>query len=252
MQYCVPQREELGWGIKERRFYPRHGVTSAATLIRDGQPPTLCWVKNLSEGGALLYGTEPQQEQSRLHLLLHLPWYQPIAVEGVVVYTAARGFGIAFHDSPPGTRVAIARAIEAAEQCQCQLRTPAVLVLTDREPVRQAMELDLEGIGLPCVVVDTPLDTIRWLQSWDTVIELVVVDLAFEQTNVLSFLRFLADEFPKVQRVVIIDGEMPTLEKVAYSFGRCSAVLEAPWDPQRLAQILRTEPGQRRPLSSSP
>ena len=237
----VPEGEhegKRGHETAERRRFSRHGVTSAATLIHDGQPPTLCWVKNLGEGGALLYGTEPQRVQSRLHLLLHLPWYQPISVDARVVYATVRGFGVAFQDSPQGTRVAIARAIDAAERCECQLRNPAVLVLTDRDPLRQAIERDLAGLALRTVVVDTPLDTIRWLQSWDTVIELVVVDLAFEQTNVLSFLRFLADEFPRTRRIVIVDGEMPTLEKVAYTFGRCSAVLEAPWEPSRLEQVL--------------
>lgn len=234
--------EKRGHEIAERRRYSRHGVTSAATLVRDGQPPTLCWVKNLSEGGALLYGAEPQRAQSRLHLLLHLPWYQPIGVDARVAHATARGFGVAFNDSPRGTRVAIARAIDAAEKCECQLRNPAVLVLTDREPLRQAIEHDLARLALRAVVVDTPLDTIRWLQSWDTVIELVVVDLAFEQTNVLSFLRFLADEFPRTRRIVIVDGEMPTLEKVAYSFGRCSAVLQAPWEAWRLEQVLHEAP----------
>jgi len=241
MYTYVPQRAKEGkreHEIAERRRFSRHGVTSAATLIRDGEPPTLCWVKDLSEGGALLYGAEPQEAQRRVHLLLHLPWYQPIAVDGRVVYSTVRGFGIAFEDSPPGTRVAIARAIDASERCACQLRNPAVLVLTDREPLRQAIERDLARLGLRTVVVDTPLDTIRWLQSWDTVVELVVVDLAFEQTNVLSFLRFLADEFPRTRRIVIVDGEMPTLERVAYTFGRCTAVLEAPWDTRGLEQVL--------------
>lgn len=221
----------------ERRRFPRHSVTSAATLIREGQPPRLCWVKNLSPAGALLFGGDRLRNNDRVHLLLHLPWYQPIAVEGKVVHMSRRGAGVTFDESS-SARVAIERAIDAAEQCECQLRSPAVLVLTDREEVQQSMERDLALLDMRCVTAETPLDAIRWLQSWDTVIELVIVDIAFEQANVLSFLRFLAEEFPRVRRIVIVDGELPTLEKVAYTFGRCSAVLERPWAQDNLQQLV--------------
>jgi ActR/RegA family two-component response regulator len=228
----------------EQRKHPRFALRSAVTVIHEQRQPALCWVKNLSAGGALLCGSEPLPPRATLRLLLHLPWYQPIAVDCEVVHGARRSgaqrqFGVRFLHTNRSTLVAIERAIDAAERCRTQLREPVVLVLTDRGTVRQALQRDLGRSDLRWVLAETPLDAIRWLQDWEMVIDAVVVDLAYEQTNMLSFLRFLADEFPAVRRIVVADGETPTLAHVACTFGRCAAVLSTPWERSRFEQAMQ-------------
>lgn len=243
----VPLYSDRGRRRTEQRKHPRFALRSAVTVIHERRQPALCWVKNLSAGGALICGSEPLPLRAPLRLLLHLPWYQPIAVDCEVVHGARRSgaqrlFGVRFLHANRATLVAIERAIDAAERCRCQPREPVVLVLTDRGTVRQALQRDLGRVGLRWVLAETPLDAIRWLQDWEMVIDAVVVDLAYEQTNTISFLRFLADEFPATRRIVVADGEMPTLAHVAYSFGRCSALLTTPWNPSRFEQALNLPP----------
>jgi CheY-like chemotaxis protein len=227
----------------EQRRHHRHTLSSAATVLRDERRPRLCWVKNMSIDGALLCGIHQLPVGTNLRLLLHLPWYQPIAVDCRVVHQdissgGDRCVGVEFLHEGSTSSTAIQRAIEAAGRCRLQLREPAVLMITDRAAMRREVERDLAGTGIRLVTAETPLDSIGWLQDFETEIDSVIIDLALEQANALSFLRFLAEEFPSVKRIVITDGEIPTLERVAYRYGRCSAVLESPWKPRRLRKML--------------
>jgi hypothetical protein len=227
----------------ELRRHRRYSLTSAATVLSDHHRPRLCWVKNLSVDGALLCGIHAPPLDATPRLLLHLPWYQPIAVDCRVIHEEVssggdRCVGVEFLHAGDPTSIAIERAIEASGRCRHQLREPAVLLVTDRASTRREVERDLAETDIRLVTAETPLDSIGWLQDFETVIDSVIIDLAFEQANVLSFLRFLADEFPSVRRIVITDGEVPTLERVAYRYGRCSAVLESPWEQHRLSRLL--------------
>jgi len=231
----------------DRRKHTRHPLVSAVTMLQDDHHPSLFWIRNLSIGGALMCGAAPVEEKRRPRALLHLPWYQPITVDCRVVYQEREAgtrcrVGVEFLHTTPATELAISHAIRAAQECATQLRKPAVLVVSEHRHVSQSLQRQLTACEVDCVVAETPLDAIRWLQDWETVIESVIVDLGNEESNALSFLRFLSEEFPAVRRIVMADDEMPVLRNVAFRFGRCSAVLPSPWEPAGLERALQLEP----------
>jgi CheY-like chemotaxis protein len=227
----------------EQRRYPRHSVTTAATVFRDTEVSGLFWVKNLSIGGALLCGGEAPPVGDPLSMVLHLPWRQPVTVDARVVHrqTGAAGdplFGVAFRHRTSGTRRAVAEAIRSVEQIKSWPRKPTVMVIADQSALLGEIKRDLSPLGVRIMSVKTPLDAIRLLQDWETRIDIVLVDLWIEQTNVLSLLRFLADEHPEIRRIIITDNPAGRLAKVAIAYGKVNGVLRQPWSKTSLVTAL--------------
>jgi CheY-like chemotaxis protein len=230
----------------EQRRNLRYPLYTSAALVVNERVQSLCWVKNLSIDGALVGVHEKFQIGTHLKLLLHLPWYKPVPIEAEVVrkHPSPRNeptFGLRFWQVSRAIQIKIDQAIKAAEKCANQPREAAVLIISDETETRYALEKNLYLIGARWVLVHTPLDAIRWLQDWKIKVDTVLVDLSIEHFNVLTMLRFLADEHPSVRRVLISNDQSQTLINVAAAYGKVNAIVENPSDCEQLEKAIRAD-----------
>ncbi len=109
------QKEKLH---PERRRWPRADFSATAHIFSENVPRGIYGVKNLSAGGALLFGDPSLAPGASVRVLLELPRRRPIALTARVLrkQTVAGGtpaFAVAFRNVNPRTEDAIHNAVLA-------------------------------------------------------------------------------------------------------------------------------------------
>jgi len=65
---------------------------------------------------------------------------------------------------------------------------------------------DLDALGHQVVLASMPLDAVRWVADLQMRIEVVVVDRSLAYDDGLETLKFIAQEFPSIRRILISDA----------------------------------------------
>jgi CheY-like chemotaxis protein len=214
------------------------------------------WLKNLSVGGALIYGSELHRlKQQHVKMVIHFPWHPPIKVKARVVYSrkspeGSTLIGVAFMYIKRSAQRLIKEELTAVNSDSAHPRRPSTLIITDQRETISFLQRDLAMLRCEAVFVETPLDAIQWLQDWELRIETIVVDLEHEQSNAMMLLKFFSEEYPQIRRVVICDHEMELLKNVAMAFGKTPWSIDKPWNLETLERVLTFSEQALMPVSS--
>lgn len=230
----------------ERRRHHRHRYSTFATLRGDATNHTF-WIKDVSVGGALLCGADHLDVGGAYSARLHLPWREAVQLDATVVrsHPAATAtcptasFGVAFRRAPRAAWTGILDALLAEQEQAKQREDLAVMLVSRRPALQEALTSDLDRLGLACVVARTPLDLVLWLHHRRIKIGAFLVDHALDHQVLFALLAFLAGELPEVRRIIVSDGPVLRRRSGLALQGQASAVLNSPWDGHRLEQTLR-------------
>lgn len=212
-------------------------------IVGEGGVSGHCLVEDLSAGGARISGVPSMVVGEQVRLLLQLPGRGPFSLNGRIVrdFSAVGGqrghaYGVSFARAP-------ASAVETAEQTVSILHRvhgaddPVVLVVDDSTRACFTLVQDLHRVGRKAIAVTTPLDAIEWLLDGASHIDIALVDVVLGNADGCDLLNFLADEYPKVRRVVMSDrlraGQLDRSHEIAPPH----AVLHKPYNVEQLAQI---------------
>lgn len=236
--------QEMKPASGDRRQHPRFPLYTAVTVLNSSRLSGMFWAKDLSLGGALLFGHARIKPGRQIQLLLHLPWYKPMVVDACVLRKQLSSrkrqyFAIHFKGMTRSAQLEIDQAIKAARQCTHRRRDPTVLLVTENAAVVSCLERHFHFAGIRWVLAQTPLDAVQWLQDWEVEIDTVIMDLAIEKFNVLTMLNFLSEEHQQVRRILIAEERRSTLERVAVSYGKIDTVLRAPMEDRALTAALQ-------------
>jgi len=236
-----------GAQARNRRRHHRHRFSTFATLRGLEATNHTFWIKDVSVGGALLCGTGHLDVGSAYTTRLHLPWSSPVELDMEVVRAhptasascPSAAFGVAFQQAPRTAWSEILNAL-LVEQEQAKRRADlAVMVVSQREALQEALAVDLERLGLSWVLARTPLDLVLWLHHRRVKIGAILVDHALDHQVLYPLLGFLASELPRVRRILVSDGPLLQRRSGVAMQGQASAVLNSPWDSHQLEQTLR-------------
>jgi hypothetical protein len=229
----------LGYG---RRRHVRGDVRVTALLAAKGvHSPEPYLVHNLSAGGALLIGEPCPPIGEDAAIELQLPEQSPLRLHGVVLrvqerFGAGHSFAVSFRDVPADLEDRIHDTVLAALQKSRAAGGSAVLVMVESAEDRRGLEQHLKALRRVPEAAQTPLDALRWLQGPRVRVDAAVVDERIGPTTAPAVLRFLAEDFPAVRRVLIVHETDHLTSDVAR--WPSHAVLRKPWDQSHLARAL--------------
>lgn len=231
---------------RERRSYVRARVVATATVWARGLCKGSYIVENLSLGGVYVSGGPAVRVGEDIKVILELP-RGPVEVRGKVLRseTGTRDCTLAIRFEATARRTrdaigsAVADALEAASRDASVRPEPTVLVVDDSLLVRESLTRDLRCAGWEVACFSTSLDALDFLDRPDSQIRVALIDLVWTRGND-DLLRFLADERPRIRRVLMADrarspGRGEPLDDVA---ARADAVLPKPWNAEALATAL--------------
>ncbi len=240
--------------VETRRW--RRGAPAATARISTagGHPVGHYKVDNLSAGGALLVGAPPVPVGSYVSIELRLPARLPVKVAAVVVRheedtDGGAAFAVLFHRVPSDVEDMIQQAgVEALEK-ERRERIPVLLSLGEPAGGRYAVERAAAEMGRQLVCVPTPLDALRCLEDPHAHIEAALVGLEFGRSPASEILRFLADHFPEVRRIFLVDADTGAVVLQEVRAARIAdAILLAPWNRAQLEEAV----GHPRPSTDAP
>jgi DNA-binding NarL/FixJ family response regulator len=178
-----------------------------------------------------------------VRLLLQLPGRGPFSLAGRVVRrlqesAPERGatFGVSFARVSAQAPLTAEGTVEALTVAHNSDDT-VVLVVDHSTNTCLNLVQDLGRVGRKAIAVTTSLDAIEWLLDGGSHIDTALVDLVLGQSEGCDLLSFLADEYPKVRRVVISDPMRVSQLERARQLTNPHAVLSKPWNVDQLAQI---------------
>jgi hypothetical protein len=220
---------------KENRRSPRGQVSATVVLLADGRQLGSFRVLNLSGGGALLVGRAPAQRPAHLGVLVRLSTGRTVRAEALVVREETSNessvFAIEFAELSPEDRTAIDNVVLTAVEDE---REPTVLVVAggaEGRPLRR----QLGAIGQPSFAVSTREDAVRFLEAPNAV-AVAIVDLGLG-ADAPAVLSYLADQHPKIRRVVITEGAA-TKPGTGQGEGLAHATVTSPWTRDSLARAI--------------
>jgi CheY-like chemotaxis protein len=227
----------------ERRLTPRAAVPAVVTVFRSEARVGEFAVENLSAGGVLLTGAATLNVGEMLRVLLQLQGHLPIAIHAQVLRREDRGGGVyayavTFRDLSAKAEDLIQESVLLALERQRKRPDAAVLVVDDSAEVCLALERDLRAMGRRAFSAVTPLDAVRHLLDAQAGIETAVVDLYLGQADGMDLLAYLADDLPKVRRVIMSGTLREDQLQAALVSGRAQAILHKPWDRGALADAI--------------
>lgn len=226
-------------------------LLATMTLLRNKEHIGTYRVLNLSAGGVLLDGPLPVARTDKLEVLLQLPSGRPLRLEATVARESggprAPAFALQLVRVSPGAEDLIHSAVVTALQ---EARAAAALVVSPSLELCVALRHDLRGEGQPSFAVGSPFDAVQFFNQ-PTGVHAVLVDAAISVSVREDLLAFLADEHPRVLRVVVAAAEASPAVP-ASSLGDHSLVQELlarPWGREAIVRALRL-PVRRAPAAS--
>jgi CheY-like chemotaxis protein len=225
---------------EDRRRHARAPVATSVTVHRGEERIGVYRLINLSAGGVVLAGHPALAVGEQVQVLLRLG-ERTLRAEATVLREAQNGQGtaraLAFPDLPPDDedliQSAVLRALEDA-------RGASVLIVDDSAEICQALRTQLGRLGHRAVAVGTPLEAVHFLEQSNNV-TVALVDLVLGAANGLDVIAYLAEQHPRVRRVLMSGRAHPQqLELARHSMFRFSAheVLPKPWTEESLARAV--------------
>jgi hypothetical protein len=232
---------------------------ATVALLRDKQYIGTFRVLNISAGGVLVAGQLPVARTDRLELLLQLPSGRPLRVEAVVAREATGGepaFALQLVRVSPGAEDLIHSAVVTALQ---EARAAAVLMVSHSLELCVALRRELRSVGQLSFAVGSPLEAVHFFTQPNAV-GAVLVDAAMGASARDDVLAYLADEHPRLLRVVVSAEEaLPGLAAAAGNVpgdSLAQEVLLKPWTREATIRALRlpvrrAQAADRAPLAPS-
>jgi hypothetical protein len=237
---------------RDRRRHVRAPLLAHVMLFQEQRCLGSFRVLNVSAGGVLLAGQSPALVSRKVTAIVELPGARPLRAEAVIARNLALDAGLAawspssrrtgqYEDDPREIAFALAfTRISASGQDALQdavLTTleeagaATVLVATESVGCGLALKRDLDRLGRPSFCVNSAMEAARFFELQNTV-SIAVVDEAFAADAVTGVLRHLAEEQPRVLRV-LLSGQDSTLHPQA------EELLSTSWLPEDLRRLVR-------------
>jgi CheY-like chemotaxis protein len=225
----------------ERRQHLRAALAASVVLTRNQERIGSFGIINLSAGGVLAAGEPPIKVGERLDALLHLSAGCEVRAEAVLTRCAQTRRGATFALSFPRISADAEDAIQDAVLAALEeTRGASVLIVDDSTEICSALRMQLRRLGHRAFAVGTPLEAVHFLQQPNN-IAVALVDLVLGTSNGLDVLAYLADQHPKVRRVLMSGRALPSqLELARHTVLPFSAheVLPKPWTESSLSRAV--------------
>jgi hypothetical protein len=213
---------------------------ATVALLRDKQYIGTFRVLNISAGGVLVAGQLPVSRNDKLEVLLQLPSGRPLRVEATVAREATGADGPAFALQlvrvSPGAEDLIHSAVVTALQ---EARAAAVLMVSHSLELCVALRRELRSVGQLSFAVGSPLEAVHFFTQPNAV-GAVLVDAAMGASARDDVLAYLADEHPRVLRVVASAEEtLPLMGSSPGDSSLAQEVLLKPWTREATIRALR-------------
>jgi hypothetical protein len=241
----------------ERRRSVRVPFLATVALLRDKQYIGTFRVLNISAGGVLVAGQLPEGRSEKLEVLLQLPSGRPLRVEATVAREAtgaeAPAFALQLVRVSPGAEDLIHSAVVTALQ---EARAAAVLMVSHSLELCVALRRELRSVGQLSFAVGSPLEAVHFFTQPSSV-GAVLVDAAMGASARDDVLAYLADEHPRVLRVVVSAEEsLPVSGNLPGDSSLAQEVLLKPWTREATIRALRlparrAQVADRAPLAPS-
>jgi hypothetical protein len=210
-------------------------------MFKGGQPIGEFKTRNVSVGGALLAGQHALTIGDVVDGSLRFADRQSIRFRATVVRTGSfvdeQYVALAFSDLPPRIEEVIESVVDSA---LARARSASALILSDMVASRSDLELGLKAFGHTPVAIDSPLDAVNFLEQPNNV-TIAFVDLTLcGGADGREVLAYIADERPKVRRVLVSEQEpLSQLTPVAKAGPPlANRFLVRPWSLTALASTL--------------
>jgi CheY-like chemotaxis protein len=212
-------------------------------IVLSSRETVSCSIESLSASGVLLAGDNAFARGELLRVLLHVEGARSlgVAIEVTGAELLADGrcrFAARFHDLEPGTAERIHAIVRSALEPQGIDAARAVLVVDDEPDVYAAAERDLSDAGYAVFHAATSLAVVGRLQDFSGTVVAALVDVRLHHINTAALLAQIADEHPRVMRVLTSSPESIQDCDALLSSGRAQAILHKPWTRAALFEAL--------------
>jgi CheY-like chemotaxis protein len=226
---------------RERRQHLRATLATNVVLTRNRERVGSFGIINLSAGGILAAGEPQVRVGERLEAVLHVSPEAEVRAEAVLTRTSRtrRGatFALSFTRISADAEDAIQDAVLAALE---ETAGASVLIVDDSTEICSALRMQLRRLGHRAFAVGTPLEAVHFLQQPNS-ISVALVDLVLGTSNGLDVLAYLADQHPKVRRVLMSGRALPSqlelARQTAFPFS-AHEVLPKPWTESALTRAV--------------
>ena len=241
----------------ERRSSLRcSGIPGTAVVL--GQLGTGSFaIENLSATGASLVGDLALAPAERVKLLLHIEGERSLGVTAEVVradplVADRHRVAVRFHEVPDEIRDRIVALVSTALDRQWIASAPALLVVDDHAETALAVERDLVGLGWTVVPVATSTELMQRLGDPSLRFEAALVEICLGRVNASGLLSHLAEQHPRVRRVLMSARALSDDCEAELSTGRAQMFLPKPWQRETLMDVLGASDRTDRVITTDP
>lgn len=137
-----------------------------------------------------------------------------------------------------GSRGIPGTAVPAASARPCITTEPAILIVDDDPATCIAAECDLGVHGWTVVSAASSVEVVRVLHDRSVRFEAALVEACLVRINSLALLGQLADEHPRIRRLLVSKRAPSRDDESALVSGRAHAFLRKPWGPDMLMDAI--------------
>jgi CheY-like chemotaxis protein len=202
--------------------------------------------RNLSVGGVLLAGGPLLTPGRTVRVTLKLRGSATLVVDAELVrcgrsMSSDAGVAAAFRNLTASQEDAIREALVSAleEENRGRAAPRCALVVDGGDPSREALSSELARLGHQAVSAATHLGAILRLEDPDANFDIVFVDLDSAKMRGADLLKFLADHYPAVRRVVVSGRIKAEQVRSSRFMNLDDQVLSKPWTRETLRAVLR-------------
>jgi len=228
-------RDTLG----DRRRSFRVHVPARATIWSKGEMRGQYDLRDLSIGGCLLQGPGQRPVGEAVDVMLHLPHRTALALGARVRRCTGKMLGLSFDAPTP-------RAEDCIQQLVFEAITnkvdPAVrkisLAIEPERNLRSDLVHALRELGQRAIGVATALDAVQILVEEGDSIGAAFIDLSSPSLPATELAEFIANNHPRVRRVLVGEPSDVAAAWVAEATGEVDGLLETPVHPDALRRLL--------------
>jgi CheY-like chemotaxis protein len=203
------------------------------------------WIENLSQGGAFVRTSRPQEKGTEVVLELALPDGVRLEAKGVVAFASASGMGIRFQLGPEQD------ALLAAAIARISARTRRALVVDDDALVRAMLADALAGRGFDVVTAGGVEEGVRILADELLTLDVLVTDVCMPGKDGEQLVKFIRSAGGEAElAIVAVSGRLaPGMEGRLEAAG-ADAVLDKALGPEMIAQAADAALERKRMLAA--
>jgi DNA-binding NtrC family response regulator len=113
------------------------------------------------------------------------------------------------------------------------------ILLVDRDPdIRLAFQRDVRALGWETRIATSPLQVVRCMMRDESSVRAALVSTGMGEANTRQVLSFLADDHPKVRRVVLAGRATVGLAENMITTRHADVMLLTPWTEGALVDLL--------------